>query len=173
MVVEEKGRGPGVSPKISEKYFLSLFSSQELIEKYGEINVDLFQSRTQLDDLMKYRRITEIKVTIRKPNADILSESFLMDRLMGTNSSELELGLKANQGDVVQFDSELESASNVALQNGEISGKEIVGNRKIQFSSKDHPVRHAEEFDSEGYSDQQGFLRGARALKNIIARMFP
>src|SRR3546814_11085938 len=68
--------GKVLTTKQALSLFLGLADDLSIRQKYGHVKITVVQSRAGLNALFKLPVIKEIKITIKKPNADIFADDF-------------------------------------------------------------------------------------------------
>lgn len=134
--------GKTLSHKGALDLIQGLAADPKIVAKYGDVKVDIVQSKDALAYVFDLEVIKEVKITINKPNADFVDDDFeekVEGHLASTGSRSLTLIYEAERGGTIEPTDELKAAGAVALNNGnvEVSGRDANG--ATRRSTNEHP----------------------------------
>lgn len=141
-------------------------------KKYGDVKIDIVQSKEGLDYVFKMDRIKEVKIRITKPNADIFNDNFEEDiesHLAETGSRSLTFTYEAERGGSIVPSDEMREVGNVALSNGvvEVNGRDASG--AVRRSTAEHPEVLQDKYNPEELPEASAFRRLiANRLRRVL-----
>lgn len=172
-VFQQYSNGTTISPNYVLTFLRTLASDSKIVEKFGEIYIDLISSREVIDSIFRMDTVKRLKVLIQTPNPDELDELEMeMERRLGLmNAKSYEVQLEATRGQSLAPDSEISKLAKVAARNGEVvtSGIDEKG-ILIEMSTSDHPLIESEKFDLSTQSEQSVFRNLAIQILRSISR---
>lgn len=124
------------------KIFSTLASQKQIAAKFGEAKITIVQSSSGLSQLFSLPVIKEIRITIMRPNPDILADDFearMAAHLESTRSRKLELVYQAEQGDSIQPDDDIRRAGEYALETGRVAVKGRNNQGRVERSTDEFP----------------------------------
>jgi len=151
LVIECKDRHGKMSPQVIEKYFNGLFSTDEIVNEFGTIEITLVPQTDQLDTLFAVKQITNLELVLRRPNTDGLEDldDEVLTRLNQQNAEEEMIILKAQRGCSIVADDRTKALSHVAQLNGEVKVKGNDANGKhVELSTRQHAFTYIGQYFS-------------------------
>jgi hypothetical protein len=144
------------------KFFLKISDIISITQKYKQAKISIVQSKEGLESLFKIKRITEIKVTIAKPNSDIFSDDFeskIEAHLAATHSQKLTMTYDVEPGQSIVATNEIKTISEAALENGnvQVKGRDETG--AVVRSTQEFPKILQGTYDPEEISEREAFRR--------------
>lgn len=174
-VFETYSLGRSVSAKTVLGFITRLLSDKSLMEKYGEISVDLVADSERLKDILEMDSLKHLKITVRKPNPDDLGgiEDEVQQRLLDEHARSLTEETEATPGSSLTPTKRTKNLAKVATKNGEVEayGKNEVG-AVIRRSTIDHPVQVTRKFDPDFVPERSAFVSTARVIVQKISAAF-
>lgn len=162
-------------PKNAERFVERLFNVNEIIDKYGKVDVTHVPEKDTLAEAIKLHHKEKIEMTIKRPNPDTFAdtERRVLERMQARNVETFEQSYKAIQGDSIEMDEDLETMAFISAKNGNfyIKGKDE-NFRPIEFSTTKHPLKLIEYYDPNTESAFELLQRRANELKDSITDYF-
>ncbi|ADY64738.1 hypothetical protein AGROH133_06868 [Agrobacterium tumefaciens] len=154
-------KGDTLTPLSAKKFFGHLAKNLEVMNEFGEAQISLVQEKASLDRMFKIDRITEISITIAKPNTDIFDDDFeknIEGHLAETHSRAVTISYRADAGGSIKPDDDILKISNVALSNGsvEVKGRDEKG--AVKLNSEDYPLDLHDKYDPDEKQERSAFL---------------
>lgn len=167
--------GNSLGPKNAERFVDRLFNVNEIIEKYGKVDVTHVPEEDALADAIKLYHKDRIEMTIKRPNPDSQAdaEARVMRRMQARNVEIYEQSYKAIQGESIKMDNDLEVMAHISAKNGifYVKGKDE-NSKPIEFSTSKHPLKIKEYYDPDNESAFELFSRITEGLKVSITEYF-
>jgi hypothetical protein len=142
--------GFSITPKVVEKFFVNLFALDEIVEKFGEIEVTHFPDYQGLEEALKIPFKRRIEAIFKRPNPDTFAkqEAIFLKRMESKNVKKIEQNFIADKDNSIVVDEELETLSKIAAKNGEltIKGRDHQ-DRLVEYSTKDTLFTSTEYYD--------------------------
>ncbi|GAK71146.1 hypothetical protein RRU01S_15_00710 [Agrobacterium rubi TR3 = NBRC 13261] len=154
-------KGDTLTPLSAKKFFGYLAKNIDVMREFGEAQISLVQEKASLERMFEIDRITEISITIAKPNTDIFDDDFdknIENHLAETHSRAITISYKADAGGSIQPDDDIRKISNVALSNGsvEVKGRDEKG--AVKLNSEDYPLELHDKYDPDAKQERSAFL---------------
>jgi hypothetical protein len=167
--------GNSFGPTNAERFVERLLNVDEIVEKYGKVDVTHVPEADALADALKLYHKERIDLVIKRPNADThaKTEQRVMKRMKAMNVGAYEQSYKAVQGQSIEMDDDLEAMSHVSAKNGSLYIKGKDRNFKpVEYSTINHPLKHTEYYDPDVEMAFEIFSRTATSLKEAITKWF-
>lgn len=119
-----------------------LFSSFDIIEKYGKVETTIIPDKQQLANIFSIPVLKKLTIDIIKPNTDDLSSAQhkVMKRFNNMNVRRTIQTYDAEKNYSIIPDEDLKCLASVAATNGEVIGQgSDLKNTKIKISTKERP----------------------------------
>ncbi len=156
IVFEHYGSGKRLTHSSALTFFQRLFNDPRIARRFGDVKVTLVQSRGSLDRIFSIPRITELEVYIERPNADIWDGGFeknAEDHLEGKHARSMLVRYKAERGDGIRRDDDLDALVRTSLRNGRSVAKGYGNDGHMIVSTDSYPRIEQEIYDTEEMSD--------------------
>ncbi|MGP7732852.1 DUF4747 family protein [Oceanimonas smirnovii] len=143
LIYEAKYEGKNLTPNSAVTFFKKIFSAEEIISKYGEVNVVHHTEPNELKDFLSLQGITKIHMLTHRPNPDGLksAESKLKERLKRLNASKEEKTIISVDNSGLNLDDETKIEAKVAAKNGFVKIKRKNEKGRVEnFSTEEHPL---------------------------------
>jgi hypothetical protein len=141
-----------LAPTRAEAFFQSVFADEDLVEKFGAVDVTHYPMVDRLEDALALPIKTRLEVHLSRPNPDSLqdAEGKYLRRMHAWSVASVEQQYSAVDGTSIEVDEELTTLTKVAAKNGAVSikGRDQTG-EIVEFSTKQHPWRHKEMYNSD------------------------
>lgn len=155
VVVETDDGKRTFSPRMIEKFFRGIFSDDEIVDGFGEVEVYFVPDKDSLNRIIGSKYLRKIDIHITRPNADSVAdvERRLMEELdrMGARSSTLTYA--AIRGQTLNLPEDVKNIARVARTNGYVEGN-VAGEK---YSTKDHPIEKVRVYESDAQSQESAF----------------
>lgn len=126
----------------ASKFFLDLFSQDELMKEYGRIDVIVEPSHETLNRILAIHKLTRLFIEIIPPNADDLqlAEAVFMEQMNSMNASKMTSELMSDKPGGLVPDENTKKLAQIARSNGKVNGRGVDEQGKsIELSTADHP----------------------------------
>lgn len=123
--LETKAGQHSLSPGLATKMLRSLFASPEIVREFGQVDVNVFADKEQLDQILKIHELRRLIIEVSKPNADELgkAQAKVFGRLGSMNARKLKMEIVAESKESIELDTQLKTAAQVAAAgNGKVVG---------------------------------------------------
>lgn len=153
-----------LSPNFVERLFTTLFSERDISFKFKSINITVIPESSALDSIFNLPKLNKLFLRITPPNPDDLEdvEKSIYSRLKKMEVVKEEQTYYGEKGESIKPDLELKQLTQVASQNGYVSG---VGKNSddvtVHLSTKNKPLREPIAVDNDGLSEREA-LRSFR-----------
>ena len=152
LVFENKYRKGSISPGIVASFFEQLFNSEELKDKYEQVNVNVINDEEVLDEIFNISMLSTLEIEITRPNPDELGglDEDIQQRLTSQHMNKVRVNYASIPGQSIEPDDKTKKVAEVAVNNGYVSGagKDERGIR-VEKSTKDHPKTESMKFDPD------------------------
>lgn len=160
--VQQYSRGKQITSSSLLKYFRRISDDLEITEKYNSAKISIVQSTEGLEELFNLKRITEVKITILKPNSDIFADDFeaqVEAHLAETHAQKLILTYDAEPGQSIVANNQIRTVSSAALENGnvQVRGRDETG--AVVRSTEEFPKILQDTYDPDELSEKEAFRR--------------
>ncbi|MEI5682342.1 MULTISPECIES: DUF4747 family protein [unclassified Mesorhizobium] len=167
LAFQDYSNGKWLTPGSALKFFSSLSRDMAVMASFGEAKISIVQHAEGLERLFSLKKISEIKITLLKPNPDIFSDDFdeqIEAHLEVTHSRSITLTYEADIGSSIQPTPEIRQVSAVALENGkvEVKGRDDTG--AVRKSTEDFPDIVQARYDPEVTSERSAFFALLRGI---------
>lgn len=148
------------APGSVERMLKSIFSTQVIADKYGEVDVHLETSQEAIETILGMERLSSVELFISLPNADELDdEARFKARMDDLNAKKQDLKLTAGKGQSITPDEELKTQMVIARSNGYVKANGYSkADERLEISTRSHPFKHGVEYDPS----QENFMEVLR-----------
>jgi hypothetical protein len=166
LTFQNYSRGHWITPLSALKFFRNLSQNSTITTLFGEAKISLVQQHKALEKLFSIPKLSEIKITILRPNPDIFSEAFedvVEAHLAESHSKSLTVIYQAEAGSSLSPTAEIKQISAVAVENGKVEVKGKDGSGSVNQSTESFPVIKQGTYDPDETSERNAFfalLRG-------------
>ena len=138
-----------ITARSMQKFLQNMFNLQDIMDRFGEIDVSIESSREAISRILSIPRITRLEIHFNRPNDDDLSEleQRVVDRINSQNIRKLRQTSTTTDQDGIEADEETKALMNVARSNGKVIGAGFTGSEKIVHSTEDHPMVEQIEYN--------------------------
>ncbi|UJB30298.1 DUF4747 family protein [Chromobacterium sp. Beijing] len=123
--LETKAGQRSLSPGLATKMLRSLFAVPEVVNKFGQVDVNVFADKGQLDHILKIHQLRRLIIEVSKPNADELGRAHekVFGRLGAMKARKLKMEIIAESKESIELDAQIKIAAQVAAAgNGKVVG---------------------------------------------------
>jgi hypothetical protein len=167
IAVQTYSKGDTFSVNSAARLFEGLAANPTIERKFGDIKINVVQSRASLKKVFGLTSISKIIITIAKPNVDVFDDDFegkIEKHLEELHSRELELKYTAEKGKSLVISDEIKMVSEPALENGHIRVEGKMNGLPEKRSTADYPKIKQDKYDEEVKSESQAFGDLARNI---------
>jgi hypothetical protein len=158
-----------LSPRMVRKLLVALCSSEEVLDRFGVVDLTVVTDTTKVDEMLAWPVIRTLTIELERPNpVDQEDEEFFLEKLQKRRlSKQATTYTKAPEEKTIVPDEEMKKLARVAADNGlvKVSGKNLK-HESANESSKDYPLA-----TKGNYNPAQQSLMDA--LKAIVANLLP
>ncbi|MER9236603.1 DUF4747 family protein [Mesorhizobium sp. M0622] len=160
LYVQTYSHGKALTPHTIQRLFNSLARDHRISKRYGEAKITLLQDKESLKSLFSIPRITEIVITIMRPNPDIFADDFeatVEGHLEAINGRSVQIKYQAEPGGSLVPNKEIREVSEVGADNGlvEVTGRDDTG--AVKKSTASYPVVLQTRYDPDA-GERNAFL---------------
>jgi len=166
LVFEKHTAKSSISHGVVKGFFSRLFDSEEIKNKYGEVNVDVISDMRGLDEIWAINKLKHLDILIKRPNPDDFSEAerLILEKLESQRVNKVEQRLTAINGESIEASEETRTLAKVAVNNGYVhgDGKNAEG-EAVDLKTTNFPKTERLYYDhSDEVGPLQAFMQLAR-----------
>lgn len=125
--LEKQSGHLSLSPGLATKMLRSLFAHPQIVQEFGEIEVNVFADKEHLDHILKIHDLRRLVIEVTKPNPDELAtaDAKVKARLAMVNARKLKIEIVAESKESIKIDQDddLKATAMVAAAgNGKVVG---------------------------------------------------
>lgn len=142
LVVMTYSQGNSLSPLQVEKFLRGIVASEEIVSRYGAVQVDVFKDSHQIEQMLEIDTLKEVKITIRRPNhipPGLIRE--IEEELAAENASEMQRTIKAETGSYLEPGNRTRAFGAMAAENGDLEVKYDEEGAVVKRTSASKPLR--------------------------------
>lgn len=169
---ETYSESKSLSSRSVEKYFQEILRDEKIYSKFGYVEADIVKSYGEVDRIISLENLRELRIIIRRPNTDDMSEDLAAEierRLSGQNAEEYEEVLKSKDSDGIKPDERTKKLSYVAAENGQVVGRSLMNGVMVTHDTKEVPFKEFETYNSEIRDARSVFSRLAEKVFSAIS----
>jgi hypothetical protein len=163
------------SPNSARKLFAGLFSPDEIVDEYGDVDVVVESSSESIKRILRIPTMTKLSIDFTLPNPDEIGEAIrerLQERMRSENCKRLIEIKRASKEDGLSPDEETVELMNLAKSNGWVDAEGYDENdKKMEESTYDHPLKDSVAYLSETTSGREAIQMLSAKLLNQVFRM--
>lgn len=161
------------SPNNARKLLTNLFSSKDITDKYGHVDIEVESSREAIDKILAIPSKTKLEIRISLPNPDDTSEDEqrVLDRLRGQNARTINETYTGLREEGLNPDESTKTLMRVAQSNGYVKATGYDGNVRVERSTIDHPLSEPEYYNPDTTSRMQTLLASSMRIMTNILRL--
>ena len=144
LVFSSYAESKGLSTRSMANYFREALLWPEIIKSFGRVESDIVQSYRAVEELFELIDLKEIRILIRRPNPDDVSEdlaAIIEERLRAQNGDEYEEVLRSKDSGNLKPDERTRRLGNVAAENGEVQTKSLVNGVMMERKTSHTPLK--------------------------------
>jgi hypothetical protein len=172
VVFETYSDSKTLSASSVEKYFKAVLANDVLTSLFGRVEVDVIKSIGEVDRILALPDLRELKIIIRRPNPDGMPPDLadeIEERLREQNAEEYEEKLKSKDGDGLKPNERTRKLAYVAIDNGEVEAKSIVGGVNTPHGTSEKPLKESETYSKDDQSTQVMFRKMTEQILRKIS----
>lgn len=149
VVFETYADSSSVSSRTIEKYFRLAVGIDEVVAKYGRVQVDVVKSYQEVERLLDLPDLKEIRFEIGRPNEDDLTTSLaavIEERLAEQNSDTYIETLKSGAGKAITPNERSRALGTVAAENGRVYARSIENGLLKSHDTDETPLKEVDTF---------------------------
>lgn len=148
-------------------FFRNLARNRKLGSEFGDVKISIIQSKGSADRIFAIPRITDLDILIEKPNADLWGGNFeeiAEEHLENKNARSMNVVYKAEAGQGIERDGDLNTLVAASLRNGRTVAKGYGPNGHVRVSTDDYP-KVVQDMYEEDLAPSSVFERLSRAFR--------
>ena len=142
-----------ITPGSMQLLLNALFSTEEIVQKYNDVEVIVEKAEDILQQILAIPIITKLTVSLTRPNAESFAEEEkkrVLDRMNQQNARIYDQTFSANKYEGFTPDATTRAAMDLAQSNGEIFAEGYNSNdEKVVESTKPHPLIIKKKYDPD------------------------
>ena len=158
-----------LSPMLVKNYFERLFELNTIVQKYGEVDVNIIHDDEKLKDILEMHSLQKLEFEINRPNPDDNQSDYteVINRLNSLHAKRLDVSIKAIKGQSIKPDAEIKKYARIAADNGEVRGDGYdERGKKLELSTQEHPK------EESGFHDPKSPVHREAIVISIAERFF-
>lgn len=152
LVSEIRDKDGSFSPKMQEKFFNYLFSSNDIIEKFKAIDVTIFPDTSLVKNILASKSLKKLDLIIHRPNPNDFSslEQDILNEMEEQHAKTFEKKLVAQNKQYLEPNEKTKNQIRVAAQNGEVIYTDVnpITGLTEYGSTSDTPFKERGRYDS-------------------------
>ncbi|KZM38565.1 hypothetical protein OA92_23165 [Marinomonas sp. SBI22] len=162
-----------LGPTVATDFFNKLFSQEEIVEKFGEVEVTHLPDINGLEEALNIPFKRSIETVFKKPNPDSFAkeEAAFLNRMKKNKVQRIEQKFIADAEQSIEVDDGLKVLAHIAAKNGslKIKGRDHAS-KPIEYSTVSQPFKETEMYDPSEESMPIAFMyRMTSKLKTILS----
>jgi Domain of unknown function (DUF4747) len=158
-----------LSPRSLVKMLGSLFFTNEILQKFGEVDITIIPDKRSLQQIFQMPRLTKLLIDVKRPNPDDneSDDEVVFERLARQGARRIRQEMTAEQGETILPDNETKILAGVAARNGKVSavGYDHSGVR-VEESTINMPWNQAVTYDPKFELPSDALINFALTKKN-------
>jgi uncharacterized protein YcfL len=175
LVFENIHQDRRISPKTALKFFSTLFSEEDIVSKYGDVEVTIISGHEGLDHVFALKTIRRLEIIVSRMNPDVLPdlEDDVNERLEIQDARKLGITYDAQTGKGIRPDKRTRKLCEFAAANGQVitRGKDA-NNIIVTRSTEEHPLSETDKYDPDKESVSQAFDRTSQNFISKAKKLF-
>lgn len=160
-----------ISPAMAQEFFEKLFESENVAEKYGQVDVSVVSEPETIEEILKIHSLRNLSIKIAKPNPVGMNrfDEMVLGELEEQGADVLEHDLRTRREGILPND-RTRMYMHAATTHGKVyaAGKDFAG-MKVEVSSENFPIKHqAKRENKETF--KRLLVRASLGLWDIIVR---
>lgn len=142
LAVMTYSQGNSLSPLQVEKFLRAIVKSEEIYERFGSVQVDVFKDSHDIEKMLDINTLREVKIVIRRPNhipPGLIKK--MEEELREENADELLRTIKSKSGDYLEPGNTTRALGIMAAENGDIEVKYDEEGAVVKRTSASKPLR--------------------------------
>ena len=130
---------------------MRLFSHSDIIERYGEVEVNVESEKESIQQILSIPSLTKLTVNVSLPNPDDLSSHTeqALARMNQQHAQKVRTTWTGNKDGSITPDDDTKGFMELALSNGYIKAEGYADTQKVVESTSNHPVIFKEAYPFE------------------------
>jgi hypothetical protein len=166
LVLITKDGDQTTSPQQAHDIFVNSFSSTEIREKFGKVDVVIEPSRETLRTILTEPRLRTLEIEVTPPNSDVLFEfeEELFREMHEQHAGRYQIKLQEADDSGLAPNEKTRNLAQVAQSNGVVTGFVGSHGKTKVLSTKDHPLVEKVAYDPDMEIRSEVLLREAIEL---------
>lgn len=139
-----------LAASVAEKFFRELFSLEEIVDKFGEVEVTHFPDIKGLEDALNIPFKKRVEAIFTRPNPDTFAkeEAVVLNRMKKKNVRRIEQTYISEKDKSINVDEELRIIAKIAAKNGSltIKGRDFA-DKPVEYSTTSVPFMAKEYYE--------------------------
>lgn len=153
-----------ISHALMQKLIIALLYNSTISDQFSQIDVCVETSRQALERILKIERLSSIDISFTIPNNDAINESdvsLMVERIENQYIQTFKQELKSNSERGIKPDKDTKTYMEIARSNGVVSVKGYENETRVEFSTKDHPLKKTIKYDQRETNQLDALIRAS------------
>lgn len=152
LIFEHYAEGDRLTHNSALSFFKNLADDRRIQDRFGDVKITVVTDRATVDRIFQIPRITDLDILIEKPNADLWGANFeevAEEHLEDKNARSMNVKYKAERGQGIQRDDDLNALLNASINNGRSIAKGYGPEGHVKISTANYPKVVQEKYEPE------------------------
>lgn len=153
-----------ISHALMQKLIITLLYNSIVSNKFSQIDVCVETSRQALERILQIKRLSSIDISFTIPNNDSINESdvsLMVARIEDQYIETFKQEVKSNSDKGIVPDKYTKTYMEIARSNGVVTVKGYEDEKKVVFSTKDHPLKKTIKYDHRETNQLDALIRAS------------
>lgn len=148
LIFEHYSEGDRLTHNSALNFFRNLADDRRIQKRFGDVKITVVTDRATVDRIFQIPRITDLDILIEKPNSDLWDANF-EEHLEDKNARSMNVHYKAERGQGIQRDEDLNALLNASINNGRSIAKGYGPEGHVTISTDSFPKVVQEKYEPE------------------------
>lgn len=165
--VETYSDGNTIGPQQLKRLFTSLFTDQDIVTAYGEVDVTIEPNAETVEEIFNIPSLSRLTIRVTRPNPDDLEdlEEEIWRRMDEEHISKEERILTGIRGQSIEPSEATRQLAEVAASNGYVKGHGIgIDGSVVEISTVSHPFIAETTYDADVQAPSSAFYQEAERM---------
>ena len=152
LIFEHYSEGERLTHNSALNFFRNVTNDRRIQDRFGDVKVSVVTDRGSVDRIFSIPRITDLDILIEKPNSDVWGADFeeqAEEHLNDKNARSMNVKYKAERGQGIQRDEDLNALLQASLNNGRSVAKGYGPDGHMTVSTESFPKVVQEKYEPE------------------------
>ena len=148
LIFEHYAEGDRLTHNSALNFFRNLADDRRIQDRFGDVKITVVTDRATVDRIFQIPRITDLDILIEKPNSDLWDANF-EEHLEDKNARSMNVKYKAERGQGIQRDEDLNALLNASINNGRSIAKGYGPEGHVKISTDSYPKVVQDKYEPE------------------------